>query len=434
VLRVEDQAFRTDTGRQRSANEDSFFVRAPIFVVADGMGGAQAGEVASRAAADAFDRDLPGGSPEQFLRETIEAANREIHHLAHENPSLAGMGTTITAAVVDAPNEEVSIGHVGDSRAYRLREGKIERLTRDHSLVEEMRRKGQITDAQAEDHPQRSIITRALGPEADVDVDVQTVPAAPGDVFLLCSDGLTTMIDEERIGRVLSSAPSMTEAVATLVDDANRAGGRDNITALAFRLEDAAAPERRPEGATLIGPSAEEAGLTAAEVRRRAAAAAAAERRQKLAGGKPGRRRLRTAATVLAALVVVGAIAFGAWYGLRQVWFLGTDQSGRVALYRGLPYELPFGIKLYGERYSAPIQTDSLPKRRRESVTGHDLRSRSDAVSLIEDIEASQWPKENPAPKEEAPGKPSKPAADAAANRSDRPSRSGSSGGSEGEH
>ena len=435
VLRVDDQAFRTDTGRQRSANEDSFFVRAPIFVVADGMGGAQAGEVASRAAAEAFDRDLPDGSPEQFLRKTIETANREIHHLAHENPSLAGMGTTITAAVVDAANEEVSIGHVGDSRAYRLRGGTIERLTRDHSLVEEMRRKGQITDAQAEDHPQRSIITRALGPEADVEVDVQTVPAAPGDVFLLCSDGLTTMIDEERIGRVLAGAPSMTEGVATLVDEANRAGGRDNITALAFRLEDAAAPQRQPEGATLIGPSAEEAGLTATEVRRRAAAAAAAERREKLAA-KPGRRRLRTAARVLAATLVVGAIAFGAWYGLRQVWFLGTDRGGRVALYRGLPYELPFGIKLYGERYSSPIQTDALPKRRRESVTGHDLRSREDAVSLIEDIEASQWPKETPpktgqAPASE-PGRETPHTAKAAANRSDRPSRSGSSGGSEG--
>jgi PPM family protein phosphatase len=397
VLRVDDQAFRTDTGRQRSANEDSFFVRAPIFVVADGMGGAQAGEVASRAAADAFDRDLPDAPPERFLRETIEAANREIHRLAHDDPSLAGMGTTITAAVVDAANEEVCIGHVGDSRAYRLRAGKVERLTRDHSLVEEMRRKGQITDAQAEDHPQRSIITRALGPEAEVEVDVQTVPAAPGDVFLLCSDGLTTMIDEDRIGRVLSGADSMREAVATLVDDANRAGGRDNITALAFRLEDAAAPQRRPEDATLVGPSAEAAGLTATEVRRRAAAAAARERREKLAA-KPDRGRMRTAAKVLAVIAVVGVVAFGAWYGLRQVWFLGTDQSGRVALYRGLPYELPFGIQLYGERYSSPIQTNSLPKRRRESVTGHDLRSREDAVSLIEDIEASQWPKEVAAP------------------------------------
>ncbi len=427
MLRVDDQAFRTDTGRQRSANEDSFFVRAPIFVVADGMGGAQAGEVASRAAADAFDRDLPDGRPETFLRATIEAANREIHQLAHDDPSLTGMGTTITAAIVDAANEEVCIGHVGDSRAYRLRGGKIERLTRDHSLVEEMRRKGQITDAQAEDHPQRSIITRALGPEAEVEVDVQTVPAAPGDVFLLCSDGLTTMIDEERIGLVLGAADSMKEAVRALVDEANRAGGRDNITALAFRLVDASAPQRQPDGATLVGPSAEAAGLTATEVRRRAAAEAARERRENLAG-KPKRRRLRTAAKALAVLAILGVIAYGAWYGLRQVWFLGTDQGGRVALYRGLPYELPFGIKLYGERYSAPLQTEGLPQRRRESVTGHDLRSREDAVSLIEDIEASQWPRGTT-----TSSTPNPPAADAGATRSDRPSQSGSSGGSEGE-
>jgi protein phosphatase len=389
MLRVDDQAFRTDTGRQRGANEDSLFVRSPIFVVADGMGGAQAGEVASKAAAEAFDRDLPEAPPGQILRETIETANRQIHELARADPSRAGMGTTITAAIVDAANEEVCIGHVGDSRAYRLRAGRLERLTRDHSLVEEMRRKGQITDAQAEDHPQRSIITRALGPEPEVDVDLQTVPAAPGDTFLLCSDGLTTMVAEERIASVLASASSMSEAVRTLVDEANAAGGRDNITALAFRLEDAAAPQRVPEGATLVGPSAAEAGLTATEVRRRAAAAAARERREQLAA-KPKHRRLRTGAKALAAIAVFAALAFGAWYGSRQVWFLGTDSSGRVALYRGLPYELPFGIELYGERYASPLQTTTLPPKRRESVIGHDLRSHSDAVSLIEDIERSQ--------------------------------------------
>ncbi len=389
MLRVDDQAFRTDTGRQRNANEDSFFVRAPIFVVADGMGGAQAGEVASKAAAEAFDRDLPGSSPEQILRETIEAANRKIHEHARTDPSLAGMGTTITAAIVNAAAEEVAIGHVGDSRAYRLRGGKLERLTRDHSLVEEMRRKGQLTEAQAEDHPQRSIITRALGPEPEVDVDVQTTPAVAGDVFLICSDGLTTMLDDERIARLLASATSMTTAVRALVDEANRAGGRDNITALAFRLEDAAAPAQAAEGATLIGASAEEAGLTATEVRRRAAAAAAKERREQLAT-KPKRRRLRTAAKVLAVVALLGALAFGAWYGNRQVWFLGTDDAGRVALYRGLPYELPLGIRLYDERYASPIQTAGLPARRLDAVTGHDLRSREDAVSLIEDIEKSQ--------------------------------------------
>jgi PPM family protein phosphatase len=389
VLRIDDQAFRTDTGRQRNANEDSFFVRAPIFVVADGMGGAQAGEVASKAAADAFDVDLPEGPPEQVLRETILAANRRIHELARADPSRAGMGTTLTAAIVDAVGEEVAIGHVGDSRAYRLRAGKLEQLTRDHSLVEEMRRKGQITDAQAEDHPQRSIITRALGPEPEVEPDLQTVPAVAGDVFLICSDGLTTMLGEEQIAKLLAGASSMSAAVRALVDEANRAGGRDNITALAFRLEDAAAPQQSHEEATLIGSTAAEAGLTTTEVRRRAAAAAARDRREQLAAKQP-RRGLRRALKILAVLVVLAALAFGAWYGNRQVWFLGTDDAGRVALYRGLPYELPFGIELYEERYASPIQTSSLPPRRQDAVTGHDLRSRGDATSLVEDIEQSQ--------------------------------------------
>ncbi len=398
TLRIDDQAVRTDTGRQRNANEDSVFTRSPVFVVADGMGGAQAGEVASKAAAESFDRELPQAPPERVLAETIESANRTIHELARRDPGLAGMGTTTTALIVDLEAEEVAIGHVGDSRAYRFRAGTLERLTRDHSLVEEMRRKGQLTDAQAEDHPQRSIITRALGPEAEVKVDVQTVPAQAGDVFLICSDGLTTMLDEDHVARLLGRASSMDAAVRALVDEANRAGGRDNITVVAFRLEDAAAPVRPPaedapapasEGATLIGSTAEEAGLTATEVRRRAAAEAARKRRDELAA-KPKRRRLRTAAKVLAVVVVLGALAFGAWYGNRQVWFLGTDAAGRVALYRGLPYELPFGIELYAEHYASPIQTGSLAGKRRDAVTGHDLRSREDAVSLLEEIQRSQ--------------------------------------------
>ncbi|MFL5872092.1 MAG: Stp1/IreP family PP2C-type Ser/Thr phosphatase [Solirubrobacterales bacterium] len=395
ALRIAEEAFRTDTGRQRNANEDSLFIAAPLFVVADGMGGAQAGEVASKAAAESFSGELPKAPPERLLEETIEAANRTIHELARKDPSLSGMGTTTTAALVDLEGETVAIGHVGDSRAYRLRGAKFEQLTRDHSLVEEMRRKGQLTDAQAEDHPQRSIITRALGPEPEVQVDVQTVPAQDGDVFLICSDGLTTMLDDETIGRILARATSLQAAVRALVDEANRAGGRDNITVVAFRVEDTAAPAaanpgvRPEEGATLIGSAAEEEGLTGTEVRRRAAAEAARRRREELdAGG--GRRRLRTVAKVAAVLLVIAAVAFGAWYGNRQIWFLGTDDSGRVALYRGAPYELPFGIQLYGERYSIPVQTEALPARRQDAVTGHKLRSRSDAVSLIEDIEKSE--------------------------------------------
>jgi PPM family protein phosphatase len=396
ALRIAEEAVRSDTGRQRNANEDSFFTKAPLFVVADGMGGAQAGEVASKAAAESFEHDLPAGvPPERALEETIEGANRTIHELARKDPGLAGMGTTTTAAIVDLEAEEVAIGHVGDSRAYRLRGGKLEQLTRDHSLVEEMRRKGQLTDAQAEDHPQRSIITRALGPEPEVQVDLQTVPAQHGDVFLICSDGLTTMLDDEQIAHILGRATSLTSAVRALVDEANRAGGRDNITVVAFRVEDTAAPAAGnpsagpDEGATLIGSSAEEAGLTTTEVRRRAAAEAARKRRQE-AEGRPRGRRLRTTAKVLLALILVAAVAFGAWYANRQVWFLGSDEAGRVALYRGAPYELPFGIELYSERFSIPVQAEALPPRRRDAVTGHELRSREDAVSLIEDIEKSE--------------------------------------------
>jgi protein phosphatase len=386
ALRIEEEAVRTDTGRQRNANEDSLYTKAPLFVVADGMGGAQAGEVASKAAADSFAQGLPQAPPERALEQTIEEANLTIHELARKDPGLAGMGTTTTAAIVDLEAEEVAIGHVGDSRAYRLRRDRFEQLTRDHSLVEEMRRKGQLTDAQAEDHPQRSIITRALGPEPEVQVDLQTVPAQAGDVFLICSDGLTTMLDDEQIARVLTRATSLQAAVRTLVDEANRAGGRDNITVVAFRLEDAAAPAKMAEGATLIGPDAEREGLTATEVRRRAAADAARKRREEQAA-QPHRRRLRTAVKVLVVVLVLAALAFGAWYGNRQIWFLGTDDAGRVALYRGAPYELPFGIKLYSERYASPIQTEALPQRRRDAVTGHDFRSRGDAVTLLEEIE-----------------------------------------------
>jgi protein phosphatase len=394
TLRITDQAYATDTGRQRSANEDSVFVRAPLFVIADGMGGARAGEVASKTVVDAFDRPLPEAPPERVLKETIEGANRTVYSLARKDSNLSGMGTTTTAAILDEGAEEVAIGHVGDSRAYRLRRGKLERLTRDHSLVEEMRRKGQLTEAQAEDHPQRSIITRSVGPEPEVDVDLQTVPAQAGDVFLLCSDGLTTMLDDEHVERLLTRATSMPNAVRALVDEANRAGGRDNISVIAFKVVDAAEPalDSASEGATLIGQSAEEAGLTATEVRRRAAADASRQRREEAAAVRPGRRRriVKRVAGIVALLVVIGAIVFGATYGLRHVWFLGTDSAGRVTLYRGIPYELPFGVKLYTEKYSSPVQTESLPERRKDAVTGQSVRSRDDAVQLLEEIERGQ--------------------------------------------
>jgi protein phosphatase len=373
MIRVSQHSERTDTGRQRQANEDSLLARSPLFVVADGMGGAQAGEVASLTAVQAFEGGLPGGSHEDALQASISSANRTIHDRAHSDPSLAGMGTTITAAAVDSERELVVIGHVGDSRAYRLRDGILQRLTRDHSLVEEMRRRGQITEEQAEDHPQRSIITRALGPEPEVEVDIQSVPSEPGDVFLLCSDGLTTMVGDERIRDLIVSSPSLDVATRSLIEEANRAGGRDNITVVLFEVEDPARPVSRRDGPTL---------LQRGRNRSRAADTAAEERDRRGIG--------RVVVGSLAALLIVAVILGAGYVASRQVWFLGTDEAGRVALYQGVPWELPFGITLYDEKYSTIVQTSELSPQRQDSVTGHALRSQDDAVSLIEDIESNE--------------------------------------------
>ena len=387
MLRVAEQAFRSDTGRQRTANEDSLYVRAPLFAVADGMGGAQAGEVASRIAAEAFEpAERSDESPEVYLRTIAETANARIHTLAQEDESHSGMGTTLTAAMVEG--DEVSIAHVGDSRAYLFRDGQLRMLTSDHSLVEELRRQGRLTDEQAEDHPQRSIITRALGPEDEVEVDTLTISARPGDQFLICSDGLTTMVKDAQIAEVLATAPTLDDAVSRLVREANDAGGRDNITVVAFRLEDPTLAEAG-EQATLVGPSAADAGLSGERIRTGASRREAPERRRAEPVAAERKRRGRTVAKVLVGLLVVGAIVAGAVYGIRQVHFLGTDEGGRLTVYRGLPYDLPLGIELYSDVESAPVQVASLPEDRRDEATDHTLRSESDALDLLENLEAA---------------------------------------------
>jgi len=390
MLRIVEQAYRTDTGRQRNANEDAYFARPPVFAVADGMGGAQAGEVAARLAAESFDAVQRGEeSPEAYLRAIANTANARIHRLAQADSARSGMGTTLTAALVEG--DEVGLAHVGDSRAYVFRDRELKLLTSDHSLVEELRRQGRLTDEQAEDHPQRSIITRALGPEREVEIDTMTYRARPGDVYLLCSDGLTTMLREDQIAAALAEADDLDQAVSRLVREANAAGGRDNITVVAFRLDEAVVPAEAREDATLVGAAAEEAGLTAEHV----AAARQLEETRRVgeARGLGGAvapaargRRLRTAAKVAVVIAVcVGLAALAVW-GVRQIYFLGSDSGGRLALYRGLPYDLPLGIKLYSEVYAEPVQVASIPASRRDSATGHTLRFHDDAVSLLRDL------------------------------------------------
>jgi protein phosphatase len=284
----------------------------------------------------------------------------------------------------------------------------LKQLTTDHSLVEELRQQGRLTAQQAAEHPQRSIITRALGPEASVEVDTMTYKGRENDVILLCSDGLTTMIAEERIASVLASAGGLQAAVDRLVDEANEAGGRDNITVVAFRL--GATEEALPqEGETLVGPSAEKAGLTADAVRSGAAATAASQAptpaRETVAAQRPAwppsgahpaaassspppRRRGRTALKISIAALVLAAVIVGGIFAARQVYFLGTDEAGRVALFRGLPYDLPFGIELYSEVESRPVVLGEVPVERRDEITNHELRGEDDAIDLLDDIEA----------------------------------------------
>ena len=235
-MSIRGYAGATDTGRKRRRNEDAYVVAPPLFAVADGMGGAQAGEVASRLAAAALeDVDSRGLSGRERVISLIAEANRRVYERSNTDPSASGMGTTMTVALVEG--DLVTIGHVGDSRAYLVRDGRMEQLTDDHSLVNELMKSGKLSQEEAETHPQRSVITRALGTDPDVDVDAFAIDAQAGDVFLLCSDGLTTMVDDEDILQLLERhRDDLDRAARSLVSAANRGGGEDNITVVAFTI------------------------------------------------------------------------------------------------------------------------------------------------------------------------------------------------------
>ncbi len=226
----------SNTGNKRRRNEDSFVVAPPLFAVADGMGGAQAGEVASKLAAAALEDADPGttNGAERVVA-LIQEANRRVYERSNADPAASGMGTTITAALVEGTT--VTFGHVGDSRAYLVRDGVMEQLTEDHSLVNELMKSGKLSPEEAETHPQRSVITRALGTDPDVDVDTFVVEAQENDLFLICSDGLTTMVDDEEILELLEKHhDDLDRAAKSLIAAANRAGGEDNITVVTFTI------------------------------------------------------------------------------------------------------------------------------------------------------------------------------------------------------
>ena len=375
TLAIVDSAGVTQTGNVRRSNEDSYLMRSPLFMVADGMGGAQAGEIASRMCAEAFAQaDLIGPAATDVLRETIRVANSRILERSRSDPDAAGMGTTVTAAFMDEGGT-IAFAHVGDSRAYLLRDGSLQRLSDDHSLVGELVRKGELSETDAEHHPQRSVITRALGTDESVEVDTFEVRAEDGDVFLLCSDGLNTMVPEPSIADIMSGGDAAAAIARDLVRAALAGGGEDNVTAIVFRIGETSADAEAQaaasaDGRTHILP----AGLEDDET-------------DEDDGGGP---RARTIAAVLGAGVLAVALAVAAVVGLRESHFIGADTAtGRVAVYQGVPIDLPFGVHLYHVVYESTLSYATLTPRQRKTLFDHTLRSDSGAMSTLRPYEVA---------------------------------------------
>lgn len=341
----------TDVGG-RNTNQDFFIAEPPLFAVADGMGGHRAGDVASRTAVEVVVQQLGGG--DEALTEAVREANREVFQKAGSNPDFKDMGTTMTAMLVR--DGSTHLVHVGDSRAYLLRAGELRRLTEDHSLVARMVREGRITPAQAEYHPQRSVLEKALGIGSDIDVDATTLDTEPGDRILLCSDGLTNVLDDQDILRILQEERDPTKAAKRLVTDAVRGGANDNVTSVVVDLP--------------------------GEPRAPAAGAAPAPKKK-----RRGRRGLM-AGLVLAILLVA---ALSARAVVSAPWWVG-ERDGRVTIFKGVSGSYA-GMRFVRVQERTKLQLDSLPESTQSDLReGIPAESRADARSIVANLKKLQAP------------------------------------------
>jgi serine/threonine protein phosphatase PrpC len=396
-MKLTQHAAATDPGRRRRRNEDAYVVQPPLFAVADGMGGAQAGEIASRIAASAL-RDSGAGAGEEAVVALIQEANRRVYEAATSDEARAGMGTTMTAALVEG--DTVRIGHVGDSRAYRVRDGALEQLTDDHSLVAELVRSGRLSPEEADVHPQRSVITRVLGTDPEVDVDTFEVEARPGDVFMICSDGLTSMVDDASILDVVEhNRTSLDRAARALVDAANKGGGEDNITVIVFELGDDDAEAAPAPAIADDAPDDEERTLTELDAVPTIDDTMVVSRAEleALAGTGNGREphgRRRVSRAVIAVVAATALVVFAALvvWTLSRSYFIGVQPDGHVAVYQGFPWNVVGGVRLYRMRYESPMLAGQLSQAERRKLFDHDLRTYDRALDAVRLYEAQVVP------------------------------------------
>jgi protein phosphatase len=339
------------------------------------MGGAQAGELASSLAAEALrdDTSQAEGDGERRVDELIQAANRRVYERQSEDAAASGMGTTMTVALVE--DGRVAIGHVGDSRAYLIRDRRLEQLTEDHSLVAELVRSGKLSPEEAEGHPQRSVITRALGTDPDVDVDTFSVETRPGDLFLLCSDGLTAMVDDETIlAEVEKNRDDLGAAAKALVRAANKGGGEDNITVVFFEIAGAGDTET-----TVTLPPVEQDDEETLDELDRVPAIVAEDGRP---AAPPRRRRRGLVFAALAFLLVIAAAGAVLW-GLWRSHFVGVEADGHVVVYQGVPWNVVGNVHLYRPVYVSPLLASQLSQSERRKLFDHSLRSEGAARSAV---------------------------------------------------
>jgi serine/threonine protein phosphatase PrpC len=365
---------RTDVGRGRPENEDSLLVDPDdgLYAVADGMGGHRAGEVASATAIDALKTAFLGG---QRLDQAVGAANAAVFARAAEDASLRGMGTTLTAIALHDSTAE--FGHVGDSRAYLMRDGNVTQVTEDHSLVEQLVREGRLTPEEAQNHPQRAIITRALGVDPNVAVDTYRIDLRPGDRLMICSDGLTNMLSDDTIAQTLRRHADPQQAADTLVDMANQAGGDDNITvilldALSDGGEGAGA---EPQVEQTSGPEPQPQAPPPEEVEEHPA--------------QRGGRGLRSLALWGLPILAVIGLAVGAvgWYA-RRTYYIGLS-GDRVTLFKGVPGGL-LGWEPTVDHQTELTGADLTEADRADLESGHRFANRSDAAEFLERLEQAR--------------------------------------------